>query len=344
MAGTEYPKIDTLYDRDERHLVIAGKLRRPEFGNIKRWSITEKLHGRNTRISLINNGIDGVIDYGGKTDEADMPPDLIEYLRKTFPIEKMKSALWLPNKPLPKIATIYGEAYGTGTGMVHGSGLYRKDISFRLFDCLIDIYWLERGNLEDVARKLGIKCVPLLGVIDFLPTNVQEIEYLLERNKQNLVATEEGGSISVRSEGIVAKCEPMVFYREGEKLKRMMWKLKIKDFPKKEPIKFRWTRQITENKTEWKLVRRDNENEIMGSVIVTKGSLIIGTGTKNETNMWKVVAECDNIGYKEIQENDEKTIKLMAAHMISFIREEIEKLSMIEELVDSRAKCFKTGV
>lgn len=321
MVGTEYSKIETLYDRDGRHFVTVGKLRRPEFGNIKRWSITEKLHGRNTRISLYDNG---VVDYGGKTDEAEMPPELLEYLKETFPVEKMKAALWLPNKPVPKQATLYGEAYGPG--MVPGSGLYRKDISFRLFDCLIDIYWLERNNLEDVARKLGIKCVPLLGIIDFLPTNINEIEYLLERNKQNLVAIEEGGSESVRSEGIVAKCEPMVFYRKGEKLERVMWKLKIKDFKKEELVKFKWKWQVIENRIEWRFVRKDDEKMVVGSVIATENSPI-----NQLVDGWKVVAECEKITYKEIQERVEKgLLKIMMTNMKSLIQTEVEKLKLIE--------------
>lgn len=320
MAGTEYPKIDTLYDRDSGKFVIVGKLRRPEFENIKRWSITEKLHGRNTRISLYDNG---EVCYGGKTDEAEMSPELLEYLKKTFPPEKLKAALWLPNKPIPKQATIYGEAYGAG--MVPGSGLYRKDISFRLFDCLIDIYWLERNNLEDVAKKLGIKCVPILGTIDFLPTSVSDIEYLLDNNKKNLVAVEEGGSVSVRSEGIVAKSEPMLFYRKGEKIERVMWKLKIKDFKKEEPVKFKWKWQVIENRVEWRFVRKDDENIVIGSVIATE-----------EMDGWKVVAECEKIKYKEIQERVEKGfLKIMITNMKNLIQKEVEK---IETYIDKHKK------
>lgn len=314
MTGTEYPKIDTLYDRDGKFFVVIGKLRRPEFGNIKIWSITEKLHGENTRISLYDNGD---VVYGGKTDEAELTPRVLEYLQKTFPAEKLKAALWLPNKPVPKQVTIYGETYGGGS-TVHGSGLYRKDLSFRLFDCLIDIYWLNRDNLEDVARKLGARCVPLLGTIDFLPTNVREIEYLLERNKKNLVAVEEGGSEIITSEGIVAKSEPMVFYREGEKLKRVMWKLKIKDFKKEELVKFKWKWQLIENRIEWRFVRKDDENKVIGSVIATE-----------EMDRWNVIAECEKIKYKWVQEVFEKGIlKIMISNMKDFIQKEVEKLQL----------------
>lgn len=227
MAGTEYPKIDTLYDRDNEHFVDIRKLRRPEFGIIKRWSVTEKLNGRNVRVSLFNDGLNGIIDYGGKSDEAEMPQELLEYLKKTFTLEKMKSAFWLDPLKIPQRVIIYGEGYGPK--MTPGSGIYRKDVSFRLFDCIVNTWWLERANLENVAEKLGIKCVPIIGIIEFLPTTSEGIKYLFKNNKNRLVAVEEGGMKDSIPEGIVAKSEPLLFNRKGE---RVMWKLKIKDFRK----------------------------------------------------------------------------------------------------------------
>lgn len=225
MARLEYPKIDTLYDRDGRHIIV-GKLRMQEFGNIKRWSITEKIHGTNTRVTLFDNC---EVIYGGKTDDAIMPQELLEYLKKIFTPEKMKEIFWLPNKPIPKSATTYGEGYGPR--IVPGSGAYRKDVSFRLFDCLVKgetgNWWLERKDLEDVAMKLGIKCVPILGIIDFLPVDSLQIEKMFLDNRNRLVAIEEDGMVDMKPEGIVAKTEPLLFNRKGE---RIMWKLKIKDF------------------------------------------------------------------------------------------------------------------
>ena len=224
MIDREYPKIDTLYNRDDKHFVIAGQLRRPEFGIIKTWSLTEKIHGRNTRITLFDNG---EVEYGGKTDDAEIPPELLKYLMETFSPEKMKAALWLPNKIRPKRATIYGEGYGPK--MVPGSGIYRKDISFRLFDCLIDgidgSWWLERKNIEDVANKLGIKTVPIIRHIDYLPTTVQQLQEILS---DSIVAREENGIVAI-PEGIVAKSEPLLYDKKGD---RLMWKLKMKDFKK----------------------------------------------------------------------------------------------------------------
>lgn len=225
MMDREYPKIDTLYNRDDRHFVIAGQLRRPEFGIIKGWHLTEKIHGRNTRVTLFDSG---EVEYGGKTDDAEIPPELLEYLKRTFPPEVLKAALWLPNKTLPKAATIYGEGYGPK--MVPGSGIYRKDVSFRLFDCLIEgvdgSWWLERVSLEDVAKKLGVRCVPLLCVICDLPKSPSDLENIIKISR---VATEENNNFSAMAEGIVARTDPLLFNRKGGLL---MWKLKMKDFKK----------------------------------------------------------------------------------------------------------------
>jgi hypothetical protein len=230
MAGLEYPKIDTLYNRNGRHFVDTKNLslRRREFGMIKMWSLTEKIHGMNTRVTLFDSG---EVVY----DEAEMPQVLLDYLKKLFTPEKMKSVFWLPNKPIPKSATAYGEGYGPG--IVPGSGIYRSDVAFRLFDCLVidesNNWWLERYSLEDIARKFGIKCVPLLGVINFLPHSAEEIRQIFVDHRDRMVVVEDGGQVELASEGegIVAKTYPeLLFNRKGE---RVMWKLKIKDFERK---------------------------------------------------------------------------------------------------------------
>ena len=121
--------------------------------------------------------------------------------------------------------------------MVPGSGAYRSDVSFRLFDCLVigksGKWWLERDSLENIARKLGIKCVPIIGYIIGLPINASDIESIFGKNyrssvgSHSIVAAEECGDINVRPEGIVARSEPLLFNRKGD---RVIWKLKIKDF------------------------------------------------------------------------------------------------------------------
>ncbi|HAS51390.1 MAG TPA: hypothetical protein DCS21_06470, partial [Gammaproteobacteria bacterium] len=85
----EYPKIETLYDRDEKnHKVIVTKTRLSEFENIKRWRVTEKIDGTNIRIIL---SPEGLLQFRGRTDNAQMSAPLVAYLEATLTLEKMQS-------------------------------------------------------------------------------------------------------------------------------------------------------------------------------------------------------------------------------------------------------------
>lgn len=224
LADREYPKIETLWNRDDKRFVIPGNLRRPEFGIIKSWSLTEKLNGRNLRVTLSDNE---TVEYLGRSDEAELTPEILKFLMEKFPLDNLKKALWLPGKTPPQYAAIYGEGYGPH--MAAGSGIYCKDRSFRLFDCLMEspngVWWLERSNIEDIARKLDVRCVPVIGHIDYLPVCAEQLQDLIN---ESIVAREENCT-GMMPEGIVAKSEPLVYDRKGD---RIMWKLKMKDFKK----------------------------------------------------------------------------------------------------------------
>ena len=45
----KYPKIETLFTRDEK-FKVTDIIRLPEFENIKKWLVTEKIDGTNIRI------------------------------------------------------------------------------------------------------------------------------------------------------------------------------------------------------------------------------------------------------------------------------------------------------
>src|SRR3990167_2951250 len=157
----EFPKIETLYQRDEKHN-LTDELKMPVIKTISEWDVTEKIDGTNIRIIL---DIGGKMRIGGRTDSASIPADLIKVLYEMFNAEKMKEVFWLPGKEgvkQPVSAILYCEGYGAGIQKA-GSG-YRKDKSFRLFDVLVaDRWWLDWPNTCDVAVKLGIKTVPYLG-------------------------------------------------------------------------------------------------------------------------------------------------------------------------------------
>lgn len=103
----EYHKINTLFERDERFVVNASKLRNPVWWTIREWDVTEKIDGTNIRVMLSE---DGTVSFSGRTDAADIAPDLVGYLSKTFTADSMQAAFWISGKPVS--AVLYGEGYG----------------------------------------------------------------------------------------------------------------------------------------------------------------------------------------------------------------------------------------
>ena len=211
----EFPKIETLYDRDEKtRKVIIDKVRLPEFLAIKEWSVTEKVDGTNIRIGYS----DGKIDIGGRTDNAQIPTFLLSYLRDTFTVDKFAQAF-----PDGGNVVLFGEGYGEK--IQKGGGNYRKGVALRLFDVMVGEWWLERDGVIDVASKFNILPVPELGTITYLPQFATDLKTVL-RGGQSIAAQEDGGA-GLEAEGIVARSVPMLFNRRGH---RVMWKLKFRDF------------------------------------------------------------------------------------------------------------------
>jgi hypothetical protein len=211
-----YPKIETLWNRDERtHKVIPGALRLAEFGNINRWRVTEKIDGCNVRIVL---SPDCTVIYTGRTDDAQMPIPLLTYLQQALPLTCLIDVFDVGQQVI-----LFGEGYG---GKIQKGGNYRPDPSFRLFDVLVGTWWLEPDAVQDVAAKLGLATVPVLGEINFLPQTVDALRAIL-LGGQSSVALVEGGNHAYQAEGIVARPVPLLLTRRGG---RVMWKLKFQDF------------------------------------------------------------------------------------------------------------------
>jgi ATP-dependent RNA circularization protein (DNA/RNA ligase family) len=148
----EYPKIETLFDRDEKTFkVVEGKWRCPEFEYLKdnKWLFTEKVDGTNVRIMW--NGL--ALRFGGRSDNAQMPTFLLTKLQELFPPEKFTT--------FTDGVCLYGEGYGAK--IQKGGGNYiANGVDFVLFDVKIGEWWLERPSIEEVALNFGIKTVPII--------------------------------------------------------------------------------------------------------------------------------------------------------------------------------------
>lgn len=208
---TEYHKIDTLFERDPASFVVdPTRLKASVLGTIREWDVTEKIDGTNIRVML---SASGEVSFGGRTDAAQIPADLIQYLIRTFQQDALKTALWL-NPDEPVAAVLYGEGYGPG--IQKGGGLYRADKAFILYDVLInDQWWLNHEAVVDIAGKLGIDTVPYLG-----RWTLDDIVQTVRLPFPSKIGT-------AMAEGVVARPIETLF---DKRMKRIIIKLKTKDF------------------------------------------------------------------------------------------------------------------
>lgn len=204
----EYHKIDTLFKRDMnargKPLIIGdwtSDVLRYLANN--EWEFTEKVDGTNIRVIIR----DDAIEFGGKTDNAAIPAPLVKRLQERF----------LPQKGVllsmfPDGACLYGEGYGA---KIQSGGSYRADQDIVLFDVRVGAWWLQRPAIEDVAAKLGLDVVPVIG------------RGTLHDAVQMAVTGFNSTWGSFRAEGIVARPVVELTTRAGE---RVITKIKHRDF------------------------------------------------------------------------------------------------------------------
>lgn len=206
---TEYHKIQSLFKRDmecKRKNLIEGAWALPEFEYLagNRWTFTEKVDGTNIRV--IANA--GGVTYGGRTDSAQIPAQLVGRLNDRFlPLAPTLTEMFADG------VVLYGEGYGAK--IQKGGGNYRADQDFVLFDVRIGSWWLQRDDVEDVAEKLGLDVVPVIG----------------EGTLHDAVALAKAGIRSTWgdfiAEGIVARPKTELATRSGH---RIITKVKCRDF------------------------------------------------------------------------------------------------------------------
>lgn len=230
MSCSKYQKIDTLFVRDDKFKIDETKIRRPEFNVPSQWLVTEKIDGTNIRISLeiehqeVEPGIGAdrwVMRINGRGDNSQIPPNLLRWLQEKFTLDGLRS-LWRDDEyPI----TLYGEGYGGGIqkgGEAYTSQTKGGGVSFRLFDVLVGNTLLRRTDVEDVASKLHVNEVPLLGIF----YSLADIVKVVKNGIKSVVATREG-TAGHPAEGIVAFTAEPLYNNRGQ---RLMFKLKGKDF------------------------------------------------------------------------------------------------------------------
>lgn len=204
--GPAYPKINSLWKRDERNVVVPGEWSCPEFEFLSSvpWRWTEKVDGTNIRVHW-----DGeAVTLGGRTDNAQVPATLVANLAFLNDPDLWRSAF-----PDADDVTVYGEGYGA---KIQSGGQYRPDQSLVVFDVLVGPWWLNEHAVEDVAGKLGLDVVPEVGRFD-----------LVTAWERTTLGDYRSQWPDARIEGLVGRPVVDLSNRRGE---RIMAKAKVKDW------------------------------------------------------------------------------------------------------------------
>lgn len=215
----KYPKINSLWKREDitvkkkRHELIVGDYSLEEFGLIKKWVVQEKIDGTNIRIHYSiedrEHTQDPIVEFDGRTDNAQIPKPLLKYLREHFTVERMASVF----KPGTDVL-LFGEGYGP---KIQSGGNYRTDTGFILFDIRIGNFWLKQEDVKNIALALQIPYAPIIGIM----TEQEIVDYVKSKPLSLCSVTPQV------MEGIIARTEPMLLLRNGD---RLIWKLKCVDF------------------------------------------------------------------------------------------------------------------
>ena len=209
----EYHKINTLWKRDVNGRIIEGQYSTPEYEYLKnsQWVWTEKVDGTNIRVDF--NGAKNIL-FAGRTDKAEIPNFLLNKLQELFTQDDLIATFADSSKDMFSV-TLYGEGYGYKI-QKNGKNYKADGVDFVLFDVLVnDILWLKREDVADIANKLGIKDVPIIG-----QGTLAELNDVVKRGM-----TSTWGNFA--AEGIVARPTIELKDRSGN---RIITKLKHKDF------------------------------------------------------------------------------------------------------------------
>ena len=201
-----YQKINTIYMRDKNNIIMPYNgyvCDEIEFLKDCLWDCEEKIDGSCHRIEVSSQiiydesrsnegiivpiGVQFRLEYKGKTDNAQIPPMLLEHLKENYPLDIVckglgfksyvpieeweehkwgivndKTGKFTPDESrIPKMYTIYGEGYGP---KIQAGGNYIKEGNRIIgFDVKVDDWYLLKENRDEILNKMGMPIVPYIG-------------------------------------------------------------------------------------------------------------------------------------------------------------------------------------
>lgn len=246
-----YQKINTIFMRDAKNVIMPYEsFTEPEFEYLRglKWRAEEKIDGTNMRIEVTKvpvwddgiegrtiNGVEFKVRIAGKTDNSQIPKNLLKYMQEKYPDEKVLAALglkefipveewenehnWLTYEQIPNIYTIYGEGYGEG---IQSGGWYIKGGNeFIVFDVKVNDIYLKTDARDEIATKLGAPIVPFIGYF-----TLDEAITFVRKGFRSRVAQNPDAKMA---EGLVLRTDLGLRNRMGN---RLIVKIKYEDFQK----------------------------------------------------------------------------------------------------------------
>lgn len=247
-----YQKINTIFMRDAKNVIMPYEpFTKPEFEYLRnlKWRGEEKIDGTSMRIEVTkeqmiaginapvgqgNTGVKFNVRIAGKTDNAQIPKNLLKHMQEKYPDEKVFAALglkefipvgeweehkWNSYEDIPNMYTIYGEGYGEG---IQSGGWYIKGGNeFIVFDVKVNNIYLKTEARDEIATKLGAPIVPLKGYF----TLDEAIDYVRKGFRSEVAENPD----AKMAEGLVLRTDLGLCDRMGE---RLIVKVKYEDFQK----------------------------------------------------------------------------------------------------------------
>lgn len=210
MEFMKYPKINTVYKRDQHGKIINGEYTSKVFKYLANnmWYATEKVDGANIQVRW--DCENKTIEFGGREENAEIPDHLMNKLNELFTIEKFSREY--PNKSM----ILFGEGYGNKINK--GSKYIGENVNFILFDVYIG-KWLALWNVKDIARNLNIDSIPIV----MLSTLKDAIDKIKSGGFHSVVADD----CDIIAEGYVLKPLSELYFWNGNPV---AVKIKVKDF------------------------------------------------------------------------------------------------------------------
>ena len=222
-----FPKINTLFMRDperkvkRKGVIMPGHFSEEAFRTIKYWTVTEKIHGKNTRIFIdfIPGNLNPPSIWIGSRNDTDTPQlgdPLLKHIYSTIDDESLLRAFTkgsFETDKCPRYAMIFGEGVGPGINQAYGN-----EPEFIIFDVVIDNWFIRQPDVQDISERLGFRSVPVI-------SNAMRTESIIDyvQAQKNSLLTNTPYIMG----GVVCTSSPLLLTRNGTPVR---FKLKTKDF------------------------------------------------------------------------------------------------------------------